>query len=322
MHPVVAIHQPGHRVVYIELREPLVVGRECDGLDLADEQVSRRHLRLVPRDGEVVVTDLDSTNGTELDGQRISSSVTLRGNATIALGDTTIRRVASESVATGHHAGAITVVRPSELSGRDGRRSSIDRVAALVPDYPNEGDGVPRTMTIAFTDIHASTERLGELGDAAWFAALDEHNRTVREELGRFDGREVKSRGDGFMLAFTSVRRALSFAVSLQRRFAASADQSIRIRLGLHSGDVIVDRGGDLFGRHVNVAARIADAAAAGQILASSAARDLASGDAEVDFADGVPVVLKGFDAPHVVHEVRWSSPPVRAARPDPLRRR
>ncbi len=129
------------------------------------------------------------------------------------------------------------------------------------------------------------------MGDAAWFDLLAEHNRVFREELARAGGREVKAQGDGFMLAFTSVRRALTFAVAAQQRLAehsaADPDRAIRVRIGLHTGEAITDPSGDLFGRHVIKAARIANLAAGGQILVSATVREIATGHQGLEFSDG-----------------------------------
>ena len=76
--------------------------------------------------------------------------------------------------------------------------------------------------------------------------------------------------------------------------------------MGVHTGEVITDASGDVFGRHVIKAARVANLAAGGQILVSGTVREIASGDHDVQFGDGLEVDLKGLDGTHVVHEVFW----------------
>jgi hypothetical protein len=56
--------------------------------------------------------------------------------------------------------------------------------------------------TVLFTDIVGSTERASEMGDRRWRELLDAHDRSVRRELTRFRGREIKTTGDGFLAAF------------------------------------------------------------------------------------------------------------------------
>ncbi len=70
--PIVVIAPPDGVALYVSLRGPIEVGRECNGIMLADPQVSRRHLLLEPDDaGAVIVTDLGSTNGSTIDGVAI-----------------------------------------------------------------------------------------------------------------------------------------------------------------------------------------------------------------------------------------------------------
>lgn len=308
MEPIVVVLQPGRQALYLMLRDPLVLGRECDGLALADAQVSRRHLELRGQDGAVVVTDLGSTNGTFVDGVRVDGPTTLHPGDTLVLGETVVRVVAI-APATGDE-GRRTVVTTGavERAGADLRRTSIDVVADLVTADPGPAHVGSDTMTILFSDIESHTERVAGMGDAAWFDLLEAHNRVFREELARAGGREVKAQGDGFMLAFTSVRRALMFAVAAQQRLAehsaADPDRAIRVRMGMHTGEAIEDPSGDLFGRHVIKAARIANLAVGGQILVSATVREIATGHQNLEFGDGEQVELKGLEGLHTVHEV------------------
>lgn len=298
--------QPGRRALYLSLREPLVLGRECDGLVLADGQVSRRHLELDAHHDGVIATDLGSTNGTFVDGERVTGPTALQPGQTLALGETIVR-VARSAPTAGDDARR-TVITPTGGARDDLRRTSIDIVAELVTAETTPAHLGSDTMTILFSDIESHTEQVAGMGDAAWFELLELHNRVFREELTRAGGREVKAQGDGFMLAFTSVRRALTFALAVQRRLAehsaADPDRAIRVRIGLHTGEAIADPSGDLFGRHVIKAARIANLAAGSQILASETVREIALGDHGLVFGEGLDVELKGLDGLHRVHEV------------------
>ena len=131
---------------------------------------------------------------------------------------------------------------------------------------PEVMDG--RTTTIVFSDIESSTERATSMGDQSWFELLERHNDIFRAELQRCGGHEVKSVGDGFMLTFDSVRGALRFTSAVQHKFEAADGPDLRVRMGLHTGEAIADTSGDLFGRHVNLAARVANLALGGQVIA------------------------------------------------------
>ena len=82
--------------------------------------------------------------------------------------------------------------------------------------------------------------------------------------------------GDGFMLAFSSARRALQCAVSIQQSFEhhEPSQEPIRVRMGLHTGEAIKDAD-DFYGRNVILASRVADQAVGGEILVSSLLKEL-----------------------------------------------
>ena len=167
--------------------------------------------------------------------------------------------------------------------------------------------------TILFTDVEGSTALTDRLGDARARDLLREHERIVRDALNAHGGSEVKTLGDGFMASFGSATQALQCAIAMQRAFAErneSAEEPIKVRIGLNAGEPIAedDPGGrgDLFGTAVNMAARIAAQAAAGEILASNVVRELVAGKGFL-FNDRGDTELRGFEDPVRVYEVRWS---------------
>lgn len=91
MNDVVVISQLGRAPLRVQVVDRLDVGRDCDGLLLADERVSRQHLRLEIVDGELTVTDLGSSNGTFLDGVSVRGPIAVRSQSTVTLGSTSIR---------------------------------------------------------------------------------------------------------------------------------------------------------------------------------------------------------------------------------------
>ncbi len=88
---LIAVSQDGRIPLHVVVVDRLDVGRECDGLLLADQRVSRLHLRLELVDGHMVVADLGSSNGTFVDGLRVRAPVVLEPLSTITLGATSIR---------------------------------------------------------------------------------------------------------------------------------------------------------------------------------------------------------------------------------------
>jgi class 3 adenylate cyclase len=193
-------------------------------------------------------------------------------------------------------------------------RSSIDVVALAVederPDLSSAAapDG---TVTILFSDIEGSTEMTERLGDRRWLEVLREHNSVIRSQVRTHGGFEVKSQGDGFMVAFSSARRALDCAIAVQRAFASQAedrpDEAIRVRIGMHTGEAIRERD-DFFGRNVILAARIAAQAQGGEVLVSSLLKELAESSGDIAFGEAREVTLKGLSGSYRLHAVEWDS--------------
>jgi class 3 adenylate cyclase len=166
------------------------------------------------------------------------------------------------------------------------------------------------TVTIMFSDIEGSTALTDRLGDRRWMELLAAHNRIVREALRRHDGYEVKSQGDGFMLAFASGSKAIHCACEIQQRLAehraANVDEPLHVRIGLHVGEVVRAED-DFFGRNVILAARIAAKADGDQVLVSALLRELVASSGDFTFGDEHELELKGLPGQHRVTTVAWA---------------
>ena len=165
--------------------------------------------------------------------------------------------------------------------------------------------------TVLFTDVEGSTALTHRLGDAKAREVLREHERMTREALRAHGGAEVKTMGDGFMASFSSATRALECAIAMQRAFAeynagvgAQHAAPLHIRIGLNAGEPIAEDE-DLFGTAVILAARIAAKAEGGEIVVSDTVRGLVAGKGFL-FSDRGDVVLRGFEDPVRLYEVRW----------------
>ncbi len=122
-------------------------------------------------------------------------------------------------------------------------------------------------VTILFTDLVGSTRRFERHGDDAADAVRREHFRMLRRAVAEHQGREVRSTGDGLMVAFSSAVAAVRCAVDMQRATTASTGR-LELRVGLDAGEPLPDAE-DLYGTPVIVAGRLCSSAAAGEILAS-----------------------------------------------------
>jgi class 3 adenylate cyclase len=163
-----------------------------------------------------------------------------------------------------------------------------------------------------FSDIEDSTVMTERLGDRQWMDVLRAHNALVRRQLKAHGGFEVRSLGDGFMMAFPSARRALHCAAAIQRALTAPLDDGsgarLKVRMGLHTGETIRDED-DFFGRAVVLAARIAAAARGGEVFVSSLLRELTASSGEFTFDEGRELELKGLSGTHRVYALNWEAP-------------
>ena len=171
----------------------------------------------------------------------------------------------------------------------------VDETEEFLTGSRSEPDVDRVLATVMFTDIVDSTKRAAELGDRQWRALLDRHDETVRQQLARFRGQEVKNLGDGFMATFDGPARAVRCAASICELVRPLG---IAVRSGLHTGEVELKRD-DLAGIAVHIAERVAAEAAAGETVVSSTVRDLVAGSG-LRFQDRGSRALKGL--PEEVH--------------------
>jgi class 3 adenylate cyclase len=143
--------------------------------------------------------------------------------------------------------------------------------------------------TVLFTDIVGSTERAAELGDRRWRDLLDTHDETVRRQLKRFRGHEVKTAGDSFLATFDGPGRAILCACAIRDAVRALG---MEVRAGLHTGE-IERRGDDVAGLAVHIGARVASCAGPGEVLVSGAIPPLVAGSG-IRFEDRGERELKG----------------------------
>ncbi len=189
-----------------------------------------------------------------------------------------------------------------------------------------------RLAAIMFTDM-VGYSALSQRDEALALQLLEEHRRLVREIVARNGGREVKSIGDGFLFEFPSALSAVRAAVEIQQVFhernqSCGQERQIRIRIGIHVGDVVLSDG-DIHGDGVNIAARIEPLAAPGGICVSEDVLRTTRNKLSYPLAPLGPTELKNIDLPVEIFRVMlpWESeaspPAIVAASPtQPPRRR
>jgi adenylate cyclase len=188
--------------------------------------------------------------------------------------------------------------------------SSIDVIAsALEPVAPALGrmsspDGA---VTLMLSDIAEADAAAQQLGAERWEQLVRDHHLFVEQILARHDGQVARFQGDGFLASFGSAHAGLHAAVDLQRTFSAAPtdDQSLSVRVGLHSGFVIGNPE-QMMGRNVVLAARIAGQAKGGEILVSSSAKEYTETDPSFHFEERGEFHFKGLLGEHIVYAVSW----------------
>jgi class 3 adenylate cyclase len=153
--------------------------------------------------------------------------------------------------------------------------------------------------TVMFTDIVDSTRRASELGDRRWSQLLESHDELVRRKLEHWNGREIKTTGDGFLATFDGPARAIQCAKAIAYDVNSLG---VAIRAGLHTGECEM-RGDDVAGMAVHIGARVGSLAGPGEVLVSSTVKDLVVGSG-IDFADHGEHELKGVPGGWRVYRV------------------
>jgi pimeloyl-ACP methyl ester carboxylesterase len=207
--------------------------------------------------------------------------------------DDTLIRVEAARLMAREIAGARLV----ELPGSDHLMwvGDVDAIADAIVEFLTGAAPVEEPdrvlATVMFTDIVESTRRAAALGDRDWRALLDRHREDARRAFARFRGRQVQHTGDGFLATFDGPARAIRCAAALGQD---ARTLGLELRAGVHTGEITVS-GDDVSGIAVHIAARIAAAAAPGEVLVSGTVKDLVAGSG-LGFRDRGSHALKGID--------------------------
>jgi class 3 adenylate cyclase len=125
--------------------------------------------------------------------------------------------------------------------------------------------------TILFVDIVRSTEKAARLGDARWTQVMNHYYAAVRKELKTLRGKEVVTTGDGLLATFGAPLAGVRCATAIRE---AVRTLGLDIRVGLHAGEYETS-GTEVVGLAFHIGARVAAKARAGEVLVSSAVRNL-----------------------------------------------
>src|SRR5438874_2509213 len=155
-----------------------------------------------------------------------------------------------------------------------------------------------KLAAIMFTDM-VGYSALAQSDDKLALELLEEHRELLREIFPRFNGTEIKTIGDAFLVEFNSALEAAQCAIEIQRTLAkrnhdVTADRRIELKIGIHIGDV-VHREGDVYGDGVNIASRIEPLAGAGGVCVSMDVERQIRNALEARFEKLAPTELKNI---------------------------
>src|SRR5713226_5680147 len=166
---------------------------------------------------------------------------------------------------------------------------------------PSENTEQRKLAAIMFTDM-VGYSALSQRDDKLALELLEEHRQILRSIFPRFNGTEIKTIGDAFLIEFNSALEAAQCAIEIQRTLAkrnhdVPVERRIEVRIGVHIGDV-VHRGGDVYGDGVNIASRIEALAGAGGICVSMDVERQIRNALDARFERLAPTELKNISVP------------------------
>jgi class 3 adenylate cyclase len=197
--------------------------------------------------------------------------------------------------------------RPIQLTSIDVIASALEPVLPELGSRLSSPDGA---VTLMLSDIADAAAAAEQLGNERWAALVRDHRALVEQLVTHHDGQVVRHESDGFFASFNSAHAGMHAAVELQRMFtgspaAGSGDQALSLRIGLHSGFVISNPG-QMMGRNVVLAARIASQAKPGEILVSSNVKQYTETDPSFRFEERGEFHFKGVLGEHALYSVTW----------------
>ncbi|MEY2425373.1 MAG: adenylate cyclase, partial [Actinomycetota bacterium] len=169
--------------------------------------------------------------------------------------------------------------------------SAIQLMAGNEDDEEGTAAGASARLTVAFTDLEGFTRFTERNGDDAASRLVADHHRTIGPIVRGRGGRVVKRIGDGLLLTFPEAEAGVLACLEL----VATPPAPLRLRAGLHVGDVVLTRD-DIVGHVVNVAARVTESAKGGEVVVTGDVRAAIEGLPRVEFGRLRRKSFRGLD--------------------------
>lgn len=176
-----------------------------------------------------------------------------------------------------------------------------------------------RFSAVLFTDIEGSTAYFTRKGDVAGRMMVQRHDDLLFPVVQAYEGRVVKTTGDGMLAAFDESAQACRAAAAMQRTMAAfnaeqeDPDEELHIHIAIHAGVGFHDQH-DIYGNLVNIAARVEKLARRDQILLTEAVHADLEGALRERCGPMGEHALKGLPEALRVYELDWRGLPADGA--------
>jgi class 3 adenylate cyclase/predicted ATPase len=192
----------------------------------------------------------------------------------------------------------------------------VPRRAEAPAPAPDAAAGERRQLTVLFCDLVGSTPLSQQLDAEEWRDVIAQYQQAASAAVGRFGGHVARKLGDGLLIYFgwptareddpeRAVRAGLAIVDALgplNATLAAGAGPRLAVRIGLHTGPVVIADDGEVFGETANVAARVQGAAEPDTVVITAATQRLVAGMFVVE--DRGPQMLKGVREPVTLYRV------------------
>ena len=213
--------------------------------------------------------------GLESDSRAFLPSIACRSLVLHREGDRVVHLGAGRYLAE-HIPGAKFVVLPGDdhLYFVGDTDALVDEIEEFLTGSRSGAEANVVNTTVLFTDIAGSTEQEARLGARGWSRLTDAHEAMVHDLVARHRGREIRTTGDGVLATFDANGRALRCAIEI---VAHAKSMGMDLRAGIHTGDVEL-RGADIGGLQVNIACRVCDLAAPGEVWVSETVKSATTG--------------------------------------------
>lgn len=162
---------------------------------------------------------------------------------------------------------------------------------------------------IMFADVAGSTKLYEDVGDDKARAMISHTIETMTKSTQAMRGRVIKTIGDEIMCVFVDADSTVRAAYDIQETVSNdfSFGRALSIRIGAHFGPAILESDGDIFGDAVNVAARMAGIAKAGQIIITEDTVARLNDELKADTREFDRAPVKGKKEPMIIYEAMWA---------------